>query len=51
MDYYNRYDDECAKKLKGIFDIFSLWGWQLTEEEEELLDGTSELFEKDEEEK
>ena len=49
MDYYNRYDDECAKKLKGIFDIFSLWGWQLTEEEEELLDGTSELFEKDEE--
>ena len=49
MDYYNRYDDECAKKLKCIFDIFSLWGWQLTEEEEELLDGTSELFEKDEE--
>lgn len=49
MDYYNRYDDECATKLKGIFDIFSLWGWQLTEEEEELLDGTSELFEKDEE--
>ena len=50
MDYYNRYDDECATKLKGIFDIFSLWGWQLTEEEEKLLDGTSELFEKDEEE-
>jgi len=48
-DYYNRYDDECATKLKGIFDIFRLWGWQLTEEEEELLDGTSELFEKDEE--
>lgn len=48
-DYNNHYDDECAIKLKGIFDIFSLWGWQLTEEEEELLDGTSELFEKDEE--
>ena len=49
-DYNNHYDDECATKLKNIFDIFSLWGWQLTEEEEELLDGTSELFEKDEEE-
>ena len=48
-DYDNHYDDKCATKLKGIFDIFSLWGWQLTEEEEELLDGTSELFEKDEE--
>lgn len=48
-DYNNHYDDECATKLKGIFDIFSLWGWQLTEEEEELLDGTSELYEKDEE--
>jgi len=45
-DYNNHYDDECATKLKGIFDIFRLWGWQLTEEEEELLDGTSELFEK-----
>jgi len=48
-DYNNHYDDKCATKLKGIFDIFSLWGWQLTEEEEKLLDGTSELFEKDEE--
>lgn len=48
-DYNNHYDDVYATKLKGIFDIFSLWGWQLTEEEEELLDGTSELFEKDEE--
>ncbi len=48
-DYYNRYDGECATKIKGIFGIFGLWGWQLTEEEEELLDGTSELFEKDEE--
>lgn len=45
MDYYNNYDKDQAFELEAMFEIFNKWGFTLTDEEQELMDGSSILYE------
>ena len=41
---------EKAKDFKKGLEIFKRYGWSLTDEEQELVDGTHELYKKEDEE-
>ena len=44
-EYNGKCDKQHANEIKQIFEIYSKWGFSLEEDEERLLDGTSELYE------
>jgi ParB family chromosome partitioning protein len=45
--YNGEYREEPAKKVKAVFGFLAKYGFSVTEEEEKLLDGTSELYVKE----
>ena len=50
INYDNSYVAEKAKDFKKGLEIFKRYGWSLTDEEQELVDGTHELYKKEDEE-
>ena len=49
FDYYSKFDKAKADKYISKLDVLVMYGWYFTEEEQKLLDGTHELYEKKEE--
>jgi hypothetical protein len=50
IEYAGRFDAEEAEKLSCGYDVLKEYGWTFEQGEEELLDGTSELYVKKEKE-
>lgn len=48
ITWMGEYVPEYAKNHKATFDLLALYGFELEEEEKQLLDGTHELYEKEE---
>lgn len=50
VDYYGKYKADIAKKMNAAYAIFEKYGWSFEDEEEkQIMDGTHELYEKEEE--
>jgi len=49
INYDNSYNTEKARDFKKGLEIFERYGWSLTDEEQELVDGTHELYKKEDE--
>lgn len=48
-DYFGKFKPEVAKELIAVFDLLELYGWIFEDDEKQLLDGTHELYMKEEE--
>lgn len=48
FDYYSKFDKAKADKYVSKLDVLVMYGWYFTEEEQQLLDGTHGLYEKEE---
>lgn len=48
IDYWGKYSQTAAEKAKATFDLLELYGFELEGEERQLLDGTHDLYEKEE---
>lgn len=46
-DWQGHYNDERGKMLKDAFAVLERYGWYFEEDEEQLLNGTHELYEKE----
>lgn len=46
-NYYGEFQEEAAKKYLAVHEVLQACGWNLTEEEEKILDGTHELYTKE----
>ena len=46
-DYYGRFQEEMARKYIAAHKVFQRYGWNLTEDEKKILDGTHELYAKE----
>jgi len=46
-DYYSRYVENKERNKVDAMKLFEEYGWYFTEEEQQLLDGTHELYEKE----
>lgn len=45
-NYDSSYCEAALKRWEPVYDIFVRYGWYFTEEEQQLLDGTHELYER-----
>lgn len=48
FDYFSQFNKSAVEKYEKKFEVFVKYGWYFTEEEQQLLDGTHELYEKEE---
>ena len=46
-DYNGKYNKERAEKLMKVYDVLEQYGWTFEEQEQQLLDGTHELYVKE----
>lgn len=44
--YNVEYSTESARRINAVFDFLAKYGFSVSEEEEQILDGTHELFQK-----
>lgn len=47
-DYSGKFKPEVAKDIIAVFDLLELYGWTFEEEEQQLLEGTHELYVREE---
>lgn len=47
-DWSGKFKPKVAENIKVVFDLLELYGWTFEEEEQQLLNGTHELYTKEE---
>lgn len=48
FDYYMKHDQSKAERMMKIYEILEMYGWTFEEEEQQIMNGTHELYVKEE---